>query len=113
MLNIVGKVQLTNLKEVSPKMVVGTIISYEKDGDNFIPTFINAKFVGEAIKTLMDEKILNKDKIEIHSGVLSTRVFKNKKEEEVSQLTATIFKIAPIKEEKKEDKKSQGNRFSR
>lgn len=101
MLNIIGKVKVTNLKEISEKMLVGSIISFEKVGEEFKPTFLNAKFVGEAVKTIMDNGIMDKDNIEIHSGVLSTREYKNKDGEMVSQLQATIFKLEPVKEEKK------------
>ena len=47
MLKVNGQAYVTNLKEVSPRLITGTVYSFEKVGEEFKTTFIKAKSVGE------------------------------------------------------------------
>ena len=53
MFNVNGQVYVTNMKEVSPRLVVGDVYCHEKLNDNnYNTTFVKAKFVGDALITL-------------------------------------------------------------
>ena len=93
MLNLVGNCKVTNLKEITEKMLVGTLVSFEKVGDEFIPTFISAKFVGKARETIMSDGIMDKDKIEVISAVMGTRVWKDKEGTTRRDLQVTVFEL--------------------
>ena len=72
MLKVNGQAYVTNLKEVSPRLITGTVYSFEKVGEEFKTTFIKAKFVGEAITYLITNNVKEKDKVFIKSGVIKS-----------------------------------------
>lgn len=112
MLNVKGQVYVTNLKEVSPKMVIGDVYCHEKLSDNeYSTTFVKAKFVGEAVLFLVTQDIKNKDKVFIESSVLKANTYKNKDGQEVSNLQLTIFKLSSLDKEKTTT--TNKNRFER
>lgn len=94
MLNIFGKVQVTNLKAISEKMIVGTLITYEKVGEEFKATFINAKFVGKACSFILENSVMDKDKVYVESGILGTREYNEQK-----TIQATVFELKALEEE--------------
>lgn len=111
MINLQGQVYVTNLKEVSPRMIVGDIYCHQKvSEDEFITTFIKAKFVGEALYTLLKLDIKNKDKIFLEKGILGTSEYTNKNGGKTSKLEATIFKIDEVNNTKEENKKGKFDR---
>lgn len=115
MINITGDVFVTNLKEVSPRLITGTVYSFEKVGEEFKTTFIKAKFVGKAIEHLIVKNVKDKDKVHIVSGVLKSNEWTTKDGKENKTLEVTCFELKEVeineyKEVKKEDK---NNRFKR
>lgn len=93
MLNIVGNAKVTNLKEVG-KMLVGTLVSFEKDAKGeFIPTFLNAKFVGKAKDTIMAEGVMDKDKITVTSAIIGTRIWTSKEGISQRDIQVTVFEL--------------------
>lgn len=110
MLNVKGQVYVTNLKEVSPKLIVGDVYCHEKVGENeYNTTFVKAKFVGEAILFLITQGIKNKDKVFIESSLLKDNKYTNKEGCLRSNLELTIFKLSSL-----ENNKAQNtNRFER
>lgn len=96
MLNIKGQVYVTNLKEISPRLVAGDVYCHEmiKEGE-FNTTFLKAVFVGDALLHLIKEKVKNKDKIFIDSSVLRDKKY-TKNGKEYSSLQLTVFKISSI-----------------
>ena len=87
-----SNVKITNMKMVSEKMMVGTVYSTHKTGENFIKTFVECKIVGNALKKLLELNINNKDKFNIVEGVLRNEPFTwNNKER--TKHTLTIFEI--------------------
>lgn len=111
MLNVKGQVYVTNLKEVSPKLIVGDVYCHEKLNENdYNTTFVKAKFVGEAIIHLITQGVKNKDKVFIESSILKDTKYTTKEGKEVSQLQLTIFKLSSLDNTSQNTNK---NRFDR
>ena len=111
MLKVNGQAYVTNLKEVSPRLITGTVYTFEKVGEDFKSTFIKAKFVGEAITYLITNNIKEKDKVFIKSGVIKSNTLTNKEGKVNSQLELTIFELDAI--QNKEAGTKEVNRFKR
>ena len=111
MLKVNGQAYVTNLKEVSPRLITGTVYSFEKVGEEFKSTFIKAKFVGEAITYLITNNVKEKDKVFIKSGVIKSNTWTNKEGKVNSQLELTIFELDTIQNKEVEPK--EVNRFKR
>ena len=111
MLKVNGQAYVTNLKEVSPRLITGTVYSFEKVGEEFKSTFIKAKFVGEAITYLITNNVKEKDKVFIKSGVIKSNTWTNKEGKVNSQLELTIFELDTI--QNKEVVTKEVNRFKR
>lgn len=111
MLKVNGQVYVTNLKEVSPRLITGTVYSFEKVGEEFKSTFMKAKFVGEAITYLITNNVKEKDKVFIKSGVIKSNTWTNKEGKENSQIELTIFELDAIQNKEVETK--EVNRFKR
>ena len=111
MLKVNGQAYVTNLKEVSPRLITGTVYSFEKVGEEFKSTFIKAKFVGEAITYLITNNVKEKDKVFIKSGVIKSNTWVNKEGKENSQIELTIFELDAIQNKEAETK--EVNRFKR
>lgn len=113
MLNVNGQAYVTNLREVSPKLVVGDVYCHQKvSEEEFITTFVKAKFVGEALIHIMTQGVKNKDKVFIDSSVLKSNKYTNKEGKEASNLELTVFKISSINKDK-ENNSIGKNRFER
>ena len=114
MINVQGQVYVTNLMEVSPRLITGTVYSFEKVGVGFKTTFIKAKFVGQAIEHLITKNVKEKDKVYIESGVLKSNEWTNKDGKKNSQIEITCFKLSEIQyTEDQEKKENKNNRFKR
>ena len=111
MLKVNGQAYVTNLKEVSPRLITGTVYSFEKVGEEFKSTFMKAKFVGEAITYLITNNVKEKDKVFIKSGVIKSNTWTNKEGKENSQIELTIFELDAIQNKEVETK--EVNRFKR
>ena len=111
MLKVNGQAYVTNLKEVSPRLITGTVYSFEKVGEEFKSPFIKAKFVGEAITYLITNNVKEKDKVFIKSGVIKSNTWTNKEGKENSQIELTIFELDTIQNKEAETK--EVNRFKR
>ena len=111
MLKVNGQAYVTNLKEVSPRLITGTVYTFEKVGEEFKSTFLKAKFVGEAITYLITNNVKEKDKVFIKSGVLKSNTWTNKEGKENSQIELTIFELDAIQNKEVETK--EVNRFKR
>ena len=110
MINISGEVYITKLKELSPRLLGGTIYSFEKvkDKEEFKTTFVKAKFVGEALTYIIQNNIMDKTKVNIISGVLKSNDWVSKDGKEYKSIEITCFKLGPV--EKKEDHSSKENK---
>ena len=93
MLNINGKVKVTNLVKVTDKMYSGTLYYSVKKDDEWEQTFIKSVFVGEAFKYLDRKKVENKTEIYVKSGILRQKNF-NK----LTTLEAVVFEVEPVYE---------------
>ena len=111
MLKVNGQAYVTNLKEVSPRLITGTVYSFEKVGEEFKSTFIKAKFVSEAITYLITNNVKEKDKVFIKSGVIKSNTWTNKEGKVNSQIELTIFELDAIQNKEAETKEI--NRFKR
>lgn len=113
MLNVKGQAYITNLKEVSPKLVVGDVYCHQKINENeFQTTFVKAKFVGDSLIYIMTQGVKNKDKIFIDNAVLKANKYTNKSGKESTNLELTVFNVSSINKEN--DNKNNGkNRFER
>ena len=111
MLKVNGQAYVTNLKEVSPRLITGTVYTFEKVGEEFKSTFLKAKFVGEAITYLITNNVKEKDKVFIKSGVIKSNTWTNKEGKENSQIELTIFELDAIQNKEVETK--EVNRFKR
>ena len=97
MFNVNGQVYVTNMKEVSPRLVVGDVYCHEKLNDNnYNTTFVKAKFVGDALITLYGKGVKNKDKIYLDKSVLKSSSYTNKEGKEITRLELTVFSISII-----------------
>lgn len=111
MLNVKGQVYVTNLKEVSPKLIVGDVYCHEKVSEQeYNTTFVKAKFVGESVLHLVTQGIKNKDKVFIESSVLKENKYMTKEGVEKSNLQLTIFKLSSLDNSQNNTNK---NRFER
>ena len=110
MINVTGEVFVTNLKELSPRLIGGTVYSFEKikDSEEFKATFIKAKFVGDALTYIIQNNIMDKTKVNILSGVMKSNEWTDKSGKEYKTLEITCFKLGPV--EKKEDHSSKENK---
>ena len=114
MLRINGQVYVTNLKEVSPRLITGTVYSFEKAGEEFKTTFVKAKFVGQAIEHLITKNVKEKDKVFIKSGILKSNDWTNRDGKKNSQLEITVFELEEIKIESPVfEEVNEVNRFKR
>ena len=111
MLKVNGQAYVTNLEEVSPRLITGTVYTFEKVGEEFKSTFIKANFVGEAITYLITNNVKEKDKVFIKSAVIKSNTWTNKEGKENSQIELTIFELDTIQNKEAETK--EVNRFKR
>lgn len=112
MFNVEGMSYITNMKEVSPKLLSCDVYTFKKvSEEEFKPTFINAKVVGEALTYIYANDVKNKDKIYIESSILENISFTNKEGKEVNNLELTIFKLSLL--ENKETKENKKSKFDR
>ena len=95
MINVTGNVFVTNLKELSPRLIGGTIYTFEKvkDKEEYNATFVKAKFVGNALIFLIQNNIKDKDKVFIKSGILKSNTWTTKEGTENKILEVTIFDL--------------------
>lgn len=92
-MNINGKVRITNIKEISKKLSVGTIyISTQMEEEKWSTSFIKCKVVGKALENLKKERIRDKDKIEVE-GFLTSKTFQDRKGIEITDLEAVITNL--------------------
>ena len=111
MFNVEGMSYITNMKEVSPKLVVCDVYTFKKVNEKeFKTTFINAKIVGEALTFVYANGVKNKDKIYIESSILENNTYKNKDGEDVSKLELTIFKLSLLQPKEGQTNKSKFDR---
>lgn len=116
MFNVQGKCFLTNIKEVSPKLLTATAYTFKKVGDDFEPTFIRAKIIGNALVNIITLGIMDKDTVMIDSAVLGTNKWTDKNGNEHTSIEMTIFELSEfvkedlITEPKKDNKKSKFKR---
>lgn len=98
MFNVNGMAYITNMKEVSPRLLTCDTYTFKKISDKeFKTTFIKTKLVGEALTFVYANDIRNKDKIFIESGILENNAYTNKEGIEVNNLELTIFKLSALK----------------
>ena len=115
MINVTGDVYVTNLKELSPRLLGGTIYSFEKvkDKEEFKTTFIKAKFVGEALTYIIQNNIMDKTKVNIISGVLKSNEWTSKDGKEYKSIEITCFKLGPVeKKDFNNNENNSNNRFN-
>lgn len=105
MFNVYGVVRIKDLKKISEKLVVGTVYSTRKVGEEFQTTFFDCKIVSDAITQLRKDEVKEKDLIEIQSGLISkeTREYQGKKYE---KNIITIFKAEKVDLTQNTNKKS-------
>ena len=105
MININGNVFVTNLKELSPRLIGGTVYSFEKvkDKEEFNATFVKAKFVGNAITFLIQNNIKDKDKVFVKNGILKSNEWTTKEGNVNKVLEVTIFDLDHVPETTYED----------
>ena len=111
MFNVEGMSYITNMKEVTPKLVVADVYTFKKLNEKeFTTTFIKAKIVGEALTFVYANGIKNKDKIYIESSILENNTYKNKEGQDVNNLELTIFKLSLLKPKEEQTNKSKFER---
>lgn len=121
MFNVSGKCFITNMNEVSPKLITATAYTFKRVVDpkskqeTFEPTFIRCKIIGNALVNVITLGIMDKDCIMIDSGVINSVKWYDKKQQEHTQLELTIFELSEyVKEELAGDKDNDnGKRPSR
>lgn len=112
MFNVEGMSYITNMREVSPKLLTCDVYTFKKVSEKeFKTTFLKAKVVGEALTFVYANDIKNKDKIYIESSILENNSYTNKEGVEVNNLNLTIFKLSLL--EKKEVKENNKSKFDR
>ena len=112
MFNVEGMSYITNMREVSPKLLTCDVYTFKKVSEKeFKTTFLKAKVVGEALTFVYANNIKNKDKIYIESSILENNSYTNKEGVEVNNLNLTIFKLSLL--EKKEVKDNNKSKFDR
>lgn len=97
-----SNVKVTNLKEISEKLTVGAVYTTHKDGNDFIKTFMECKFVGAGLKELKALGIKDKDRLTILEGVIRNEPYQNKFGSTSNKLVLTVFKIKEYEETKSE-----------
>ena len=113
MFNVEGMSYITNMREVSPKLLTCDVYTFKKvSEEEFKTTFLKAKVVGEALTFIYANDIKNKDKIYIESSIIENNTYTNKEGVEVNYLNLTIFKLSLL--EKKEVKENNNkSKFDR
>lgn len=112
MFNVEGMSYITNMREVSPKLLTCDVYTFKKVSEKeFKTTFLKAKVVGEALTFVYANNIMNKDKIYIESSILENNSYTNKEGVEVNNLNLIIFKLSLL--EKKEVKENNKLKFDR
>lgn len=112
MFNVEGMAYITNMKEVSPKLISCDVYTFKKvSEEDFKTTFLEAKVVGEALTFIYANDIKNKDKIYIENSILENNTYTNKKGAKVNTLNLTIFKLSLL--EKKEGNDNKKSKFDR
>lgn len=112
MFNVEGMSYITNMRELSPKLLTCDVYTFKKVSEKkFKTTFLKAKVVGEALTFVYANNIKNKDKIYIESSILENNSYTNKEGVEVNNLNLTIFKLSLL--EKKEVKENNKSKFDR
>ena len=112
MFNVEGMSYITNMREISPKLLTCDVYTFKKVSEKeFKTTFLKAKVVGEALTFVYANNIKNKDKIYIESSILENNSYTNKEGVEVNNLNLTIFKLSLL--EKKETKENNKSKFDR
>ena len=112
MFNVEGMSYITNMREVSPKLLTCDVYTFKKVSEKeFKTTFLKAKVVGEALTFVYANNIKNKDKIYIESSILENNSYTNKEGVEVNNLNLTIFKLSL--REKKEVNENNKSKFDR
>ena len=110
MFNVEGMSYITNMKEVSPKLLVCDVYTFKKVNENeYKTTFIKAKVVGEALTFIYANDVKNKDKIYIESSILENNAYKNKEGKDIDKLELTIFKLSLLQPKENNNK----NKFDR
>lgn len=111
MFNVEGMSYITNMKEVSPKLLTADVYTFKKVNEKeFKTTFIKAKIVGEALTFVYCNDIKNKDKIYIESSILENNTYTNKEGKEVNSLELTIFKLSLLKPKETDNQKTKFDR---
>lgn len=118
MLRVEGNARVTQLEDVSQNLITGTVYVSEKVKglkDKYITTFLNAKFVGQALEYLVSNCVENKDKLYIKSAIIRTDEYTNNKGKTYRNLELMVFEIEDYHEyEPKEEKKaSRGRRTTK
>ena len=97
MFNVNGMAYITNMKEVSPKLVVGDVYTFRKiNEEHFNTTFVKARLVGEALTFVYANGIKNKDKVFIESAILESNKYTTKEGKLLDSLELTIFKLSSL-----------------
>jgi single-stranded DNA-binding protein len=115
MLNINGVAKVCKLNEVTGKLISGTLYygTKNKNGD-WDNHFFNAKFVGKAIEGLLTIPIKNKDEINIKTGILTTRTWKDKNGNDRTTTEITVFELEKnVREDKPSDNKDNKSKFNK
>lgn len=112
MFNVEGMCYITNMKEVSPRLLTCDVYTFKKvSEEKFKTTFLKGKVVGEALTFIYANDIKNKDKIYIENGILQNNTYTNKEGKEVNNIELTIFKLSLL--EKKEGNENKKSKFDR
>jgi single-stranded DNA-binding protein len=85
-------VKVTKQKVISDKLTVATAYSTHKVGEGFVKTFIECKFVGNALETFKQLGIKDKQKITILEGVLRNEPYTSNGKTK-SKNVITIFEM--------------------
>ena len=97
MFNVNGMAYITNMKEVSPKLVTADVYTFKKINEkDFNTTFVKAKLVGEALTFVYANGIKNKDKVFIESSILESNKYTTKEGKVLDSLELTIFKLSSL-----------------
>ena len=88
-----SNVKITNTKEITEKLTVGSLYCTHKEGSEYIKTFIECKIVGNGLKRFKELGLKDKDRFTIIEGVIRNEPFTNKEGKKVSKLVLTIFEL--------------------
>lgn len=93
-----SNVKITKIKEISPKMVVGTLYTtYKREDNQFIKTFVECKIVGNALVEFKKLGIKDKQKFNIIEGNLKNEPYL-KDGQDRSKMVITIFDLKAYEE---------------